>query len=877
MIRDCGIWLFILAASVTAQTTTGSRNKTLLDQGWALQSSAEVKGGGAVISTTGFRPEKWYPATVPSTVVGTLVTDKVYPDPFFGMNLRSIPGTSYAIGTNFTNLEMPQDSPFRVSWWYRKEFVPPAGENVFLHFDGINFRANIWVNGKRIADSKQVAGAYRMYEFDITPLVVRGKPNVLAVEVFPPTPRDLAITWVDWNPMPPDKNMGIWRDAYLTSTSGPVALRYPQIITKVDVPSLATARLTVSGELRNPGKTAVRAALAGRIGQILFSQDVELAAGETKLVTFTPDKFPQLVIAKPRLWWPVQLGAQNLYDLSLEARVAGRASDQESLRFGIREVTSELTPEKYRVFRVNGQRVLIRGGGWAPDLFLRPSAERELAEIRYVKDMNLNTIRFEAKTESRRFLEACDREGILVMARWCCCDHWERWKQWDGEDQEIAVASLRDQIRRLRNHPSLLVWLNGSDNPPPADVERKYLEVLKNLNWPNPSISSATAAPTEVSERSGVRMTGPYDYVPPSYWYVDTKRGGAYSFNTETSSGPAIPPVESLRKMLPPDHLWPIDQYWEYHAGGGVFKNIRLFTEALTARYGKPAKLEDFVWKAQLMAYEGQRAMFEAYARNKYHSTGVIQWMMNNAWPSLIWHLYDYYLRPAAGYFGTKKACEPLHVQYSYDDRSVVVINSQAREFKGLRASATVYNLDMTEKFSQKASVDAGPDSSNRILTIPEIKDLSTTYFVRLGLEDSAGKLVSSNFYWLSTRSEVLDDAKGQWYYTPVKQFADFTAMNSMPQVELKVSASASAAGKEQVARVTMENPSKNLAFFVRLKVTNGAGGEEFLPVIWQDNYLALMPGERREVTATYQAGSAKPAVEVDGWNITPRSYAVKF
>jgi exo-1,4-beta-D-glucosaminidase len=871
MLRNCGIWLFILAVSATAQTTTGARNKTLLDQGWALQSSAEVKGGGEVISTTGFRPEKWYPATVPSTVVGTLVTNKVYPEPFFGMNLRSIPGTAYAIGTNFSNSEMPQDSPFRVSWWYRKEFVPPAGENVFLHFNGINFRANIWVNGKRIADSRQVAGAYRMYEFDVTPLVVRGKPNVLAVEVFPPTPRDLAITWVDWNPMPPDKNMGIWRDAYLTTTIGAVALRYPQIVTNVDMPSLATARLAVSAELRNLSKVSVKATLAGRIEQIRFSQDVELAAGETKVVTFTPDKYPQLVIAKPRLWWPVQLGAQNLHDLSLEARVAGRASDQESLRFGIREVTSELSPEKYRIFKVNGRRVLIRGGGWAPDMLLRPSAERELAEIRYVKDMNLNAIRFEGKTESSRFLEACDREGILVMAGWCCCDHWERWKQWDGEDQEIAVTSLRDQIRRLRNHPSLFVWLNGSDNPPLPDVERKYVVTLTALNWPNPVLSSATATPTEVTGVTGIRMTGPYDYVPPSYWYVDTKRGGAYSFNTETSPGPAVPPVESLRRMLPADHLWPIDEYWEYHAGGNVFKNIRLFSEALTARHGKPTKLEDFVWKAQLMAYEGQRAMFEAYARNKYQSTGVIQWMMNNAWPSLIWHLYDYYLRPAAGYFGTKKACEPLHVQYSYDDRSVVVINSQAREFKGLRASATVYNLDLTEKFRQQATVDAGPDSSNRVLTIPEIKDLSTTYFVRLELKDSAGKLVSSNFYWLSTRPEVLDDAKGQWYYTPVKQFADFTAMNSMPKVELKVSA----AQDGRAVRVAIENPSRSLAFFVRLKVTDGPGGEEFLPVIWQDNYISLLPGERREVTAAYQRGS-KPTVEVDGWNIAPRSYPVK-
>ena len=871
-------YVLILAGAVSAQTAVNPRNTLLLDQGWALQSSANVTGGGEVISKPGFRADKWYPATVPSTVVGVLVADKVYPDPFYSMNLRSIPGTAYKIGTNFSNSAMPEDSPFRVSWWYRKELVLPAGlgENVFLNFDGINFRANIWVNGRRIADSKQVAGAYRTYDFDITSLVKRGKPAAIAVEVFPPGPGDLAITWVDWNPMPPDKNMGIWRDAFITSTSGAVALRYPQVITKVDMPALDRARLTVSAELRNLSRVGVRAELSGTIEKVRFTQAVELAPGETKTATFTPEKFPQLVFTKPRLWWPVQMGAQNLYDLSLEVRLAGRASDGESVRFGIREVTSEMTPENHRVFKVNGRRVLIRGGGWAPDMLLRPSAERELAEIRYVKDMNLNTIRFEAKTESRRFLQVCDREGILVMAGWCCCDHWERWKQWDDEDRQIAVESQRDQIRRLRNHPSLLVWLNASDGPPPADVERRYVEVLKALNWPNPYLSSATATPTEVTGPTGVRMTGPYDWVPPSYWYVDTKRGGAYSFNTETGPGPAIPPVESLRRFLPPDHLWPIDDYWNYHAGGSTFSTIKLFTGSLSARLGAPSKLEEFVWKAQLMAYEGQRAMFEAYGRNKYGSTGVIQWMMNNAWPSLIWHLYDYYLRPAAGYFGTKKACEPLHIQYSYDDRSVVVVNGYQREFKGLRASAVVYNLDMAEKFSQRVSVDALADSTNRVLTVPEIKGLTPAYFVRLLLQDSAGKEVSSNLYWLSAKPEVLNHAKGQWYYTPVESFADLTALNGMPAVDLKVSATAGAAGKEQVARVTLENPTKNLAFFIRLRVTNGPGGEEFLPVIWQDNYLALLPGERRDVSATYQGGGARQAIEVDGWNITPRSHALK-
>ena len=271
-----------------------------------------------------------------------------------------------------------------------------------------------------------------------------------------------------------------------------------------------------------------------------------------------------------------------------------------------------------------------------------------MAEVRYVKEMNLNTIRFEGKIETDRFLDLCDREGILLIAGWCCCEHWERWKKWKEEDHRIAADSLRDQIRRIRNHPSMLTWWNGSDGPPPEKVEQMYIDVLKAGNWPNPYQSSATARTTTLTGATGLKMTGPYDYVPPSYWLTDTKHGGAYGFNTETSPGPAVPPVESLRRMIPQDHLWPIDEVWNFHAGGSRFMNIKVFTDALNARLGTATGVEDYARKSQLMAYEGQRAMFEAYARNKYASTGVIQWMMNNAWPSMIWHLYDYFLAPAA-------------------------------------------------------------------------------------------------------------------------------------------------------------------------------------------------------------------------------------
>ena len=836
---------------LTAQAE--STEKVLLSDGWAIKSAAEVEEDGATISTTAFTPENWLPATVPSTVVGTLVNDKVYPDPFFGMNLKDL-------STN-TALKGP--------WWYRKEFkvgFPDDGQ-VWLNFDGINYRADIWVNGQKIADTNQVVGAYRTYQFNIAPAIQRGKPNVVAVELFPADKNSLGINWVDWNPTPPDKNMGLWRDVYIT-TAGEVSLHNAHLITKLNPPSLDKARVTVSVDVQNTDFRYVNAMLKGTFGPLQFNRALVLAPFELKHI-----EFPKLILDKPRLWWPVNMGPQNLYDLDLWVTVNGVTSDEDRMRLGIREATSELNDKGARVFKINGKPILVRGGGWAPDMFLRPSAEREIQELQYVKDMNLNAIRFEGKTESDRFLELCDREGILVIAGWCCCDFWEHWSDWKDSDYAIATDSLSDQIRRLRNHPCMLTYWYGSDNPPNERAESNYLAVLKELDWPNSAQSSASAHKPAISEPTGMKMSGPYDYVPPMYWYTDKQAGAAFGFNTETSPGPAIPPVDSLRRMLPAKHLWPIDEYWNFHAGGGSFKTVNIFTEALNKRFGPATGVEDYAKKAQVMTYDGERAMFEAYGRNKYTSTGVIQWMMNNAWPSMIWHLYDYYLRPGGGYFGTKKACEPLHIQYSYDDRSVAVVNGFYQDFKGLTATANIYNLDMTQAFSAQTNLDILSDGVKRLFTLPQSTNLSPVYFVKLKLEDSTGKLVSENFYWLSTQGDTLDKPRegSDWYYTPTKQFADFTALNKLPPVKLDVVTKSGRNGKMRTTHVTVKNPTKTLAFFVHLKV-NDKTGNEILPVIWQENYFSLLPGEEREISATYAnlQQNRDPFVQVDGWNVVP-------
>ncbi len=882
----------LMASTIAlANSPEKSGSILLLREGWSIQSSTNVRETGNAISTPGFKPRDWYPATLPSTVLSTLVKNRVYPDPYIGMNLRSIPGTSYPIFSDFMELMMPPGSPFLHSWWFRTDFQLPAdyrGQTLWLNFDGINYRANVWMNGREIASADKVVGTWRLFSLDVSAIARPGETNSLAVEILPPQPQDLAITLVDWAPMPPDKEMGIWRDVHIDAT-GPVALRFPAVLTKLNLPSTDLAELTVRVDLQNSSDHVIEGTLKGRIENIDFSQSVHLGPSETKVIRFTPENFSQLKIKNPLLWWPAQVGPQNLYPLELQFETGGKISDSSQIQFGVRQITSEIDDKGHRIYRINGRSILIRGAGYSFDLLLRSSPERQLAELNYVRDLNLNAIRLEGKLENDHFLELCDRMGILIMAGWCCCDQWEKWGDWDTENELVARASLRDQILRLERHPAVFTWLNGSDFPPPPKVENVYLQILKDADWPNPTVSSASGRSTLVGQ-SGVKMTGPYEYVAPAFWYLDTKYGGAFGFNTETSPGPAIPPIESLRLMLPEDHLWPLNSVWDYHAGG-MSDTLGVFTEALNKRYGPSNSAEEFSRKAQMQAYEGHRAMMEAYGRNKYNSTGVIQWMLNNAWPSMIWHLYDWYLRPGGSYFGVKRACEPLHVQYSYDDRSIVVVNSYYKNFPGLKVVAKVYNLDMTEKFSREVTLDVVSDSSVRAFVLPELDGLSTTYFVSLRIE-SSGELMSTNFYWLSTKKETLDwersdrDDSGQYAistWTPTKAFADFTTLNTLPEVDLAVTAKSVRGPVEGSTSVTLHNPSRTLAFGIRLKVMRPPSShvsryvlkdDEVLPILWQDNYFSLLPGETRQISGRYRSedlGESSPVIEVQGWNVNTK------
>jgi exo-1,4-beta-D-glucosaminidase len=867
-----------LVMPVFAQKPAGAasavRSLDLL-RGWQIQSLCEAKADGGTVSQVGFATAGWHTSTVPNTVVGTLVDDKTYPDPMVGTNLKNLPGMNYSNATFFALQDMPEGSPFKCSWWWRNEFAVPAAfakKNIAIHFPGINYRANVWFNGTKIGDAADIAGTYRIFDFDLTKLAKPGAKNAIALEIFAPAKEDLGITWVDWNPTPADKDLGIWKEVLLTAT-GPVAIRNPFVKSQLNG-DFTAADLTISADLRNDSSSAVKGVLHAEVDGKAMRQAVELAAGETKTVRFEATQFAGLKFSSPKLWWPHTIGTPNLYKAKLRFEVGGEISDLATITFGIRQVTSELTEKGSRLFKINGKRILIRGAAWAPDMFLRPMPKRLDADLRYVKDMGLNTIRLEGRIDRDEFFNKTDEMGILVMPGWTCCDAWEQWDKWTADTRKIAAASMADQARRLRNHASVFVWLYGSDGPPPADVEKMYLSILTDAEWPNPSVSSASETPTTITGKSGVKMTGPYEYVPPVYWLADTQAGGAYGYNTETSPGPAIPTLESVKRFIPQEHLWPMDDVWNYHAGGERFTTVNVFTDGLSRRYGTATSLEDYERKAQAAAYDGERAMFEAYGRNKYVSTGVIQWMLNNAWPSLIWHLYDYYLVPGGGYFGTKKAMEPLHVQYGYDDQSVAVVNDTYQEQKGMKVRARTYSIDAKLLADLEVSVDVPSDGVVKAFDLAKPEGLTMTYFVRLDLRDARGKIVSDNFYWLSQKADTLDWAhKQDTVYTPQAEFGDLTGLSSLPQIKLQTSAviDQTQGAPTGRAHVRVKNPSSSVAFQIRLRLATRKGDLDVVPVFWEDNYFPLLPGEERMVSVNYDTAELHgqhPIIQVGGFNV---------
>ena len=844
-----------------------------LRTGWKLQSGCVVKSSGDRISLPDFRTVDWIDAAVPGTVLGSQVAAGIFPNPFFGMNLRKIPGMDYPVGKIFGYRPMSEKSPYRCSWWYRTELSTAGapGRTTWLHFDGINYRANLWLNGKQAAGSDAVAGAFRSYDFDISAYLAGGHKNVLAVEVFAQTEHDLGIDFLDWNPAPADKSLGLWRGVSLAFT-GPVTIRNPTVSTHFLNDDLTEAELRIVADVANHAAHPVKATVTAAAGLIHVQQQITLAAKEMRVVAFDAADFKQLRVKNPAVWWPYQYGEPHLERLTVAVDTDGVASDARSIRFGIREAQARLNEKGFLQFRINRRDILIRGGGWDPDLFYREPQERLRQELAYVKHMHLNAIRLEGKLGSDELFDLADEMGILIMPGWQCCDFWQHWEKWTAKDHEIANASLSSQISRLRSHPSVFVWLNGSDEIPPPQVEKDYLAVLKERDWPNPIMNSAADRTSIVTGPSGVKMTGPYDYVPPEYWYLDKdKLGGAFSFNTETSPGAAVPAMASIRRTLPRKSWWPIDEEWVYHAASGKFAQYTNFGSAMAATYGAATSFENYTRKAQLMAYDGERAMFEAYGANKYRSTGVIQWMLNNAWPSFYWHLYDYYLVPGGGYFGARKANEPLHVQYRFDDRNIVVVNSTLAAYRGLRVYGKVVDLAGKERFADELSLNIAADGVTTAFAVPSQR---ATTFLQLELRDSQGRMVSENFYWVPAKLAELDWAKTTYVNTPAISYADMRDLVTLRQTS--VQCSVRRGNEPGETTIDLRNSKNAVAFFLHLRAVKAGTDEEIVPIFWEDNFISLLPGDTRAVTVRGLAGVKEEVeIKIDGWNVEPRSFRV--
>ncbi|MBI1894073.1 MAG: glycoside hydrolase family 2 [Candidatus Rokubacteria bacterium] len=837
-----------------------------LKDGWLIQSSRTVTDEGGRISTVNYAPSNWYPTAVPSTVLAALVENRVYRDIFFSRNFEKIP-----------------TEPFEVPWWYRTTFdLPQTGPEqiVRLRFDGINFRAEVWVNGVKIAASDTAAGAFRRFAFDIT-RVVRPGTNGLAVQVTAPKPGEPTLGFVDWNPPSPDRQMGLWRNVTVEVT-GPVTVEEPFIQTQVDTVTLDRAEITISAVVQNHTPHPVSGILKGAIGAITFQAPIQLAARGVAPVTFTPQEFLQLRLDHPRLWWTHDLGQPNLYTLDLAFIADGRVSDQRSIQFGIRTVSEYINDQGFRGYMLNGKKVLVKGGGWTDPLLLNATSEYERAQIEYVRHMNLNAVRMEGFWgRGQHLYDLCDELGVLIMAGWSA--QWE-WDEVFGaptddfggirtpEQMELVAESWKDQIVWLRNHPSIFLWVYASDKLPRPALEQRYLAILRRYDPTRPYLAAAKEQTSALSGPTSVKMRGPYDYVPPNYWYLDTRAGGAFGFNTESSPGPAIPVLESLRQMIPVESLWPINDIWLYHAARGPFHNLTRYNQAMERRLGKPQDLQDYLRKAQYLNYEGMRAMFEAFSANRYRSTGIIQWMLNAAWPKLWWQLFDYSLSPTGAFYGARKANSPLHIAYNYGRHGIDVINQTVTDAKSLSAVVSVYDADLTPRLVKTIPLPVLPaNQASQVFRLPENLELSKTYFLDVRLRDERDAVISANFYVLSTQQDVLDVEHSTWYVTPQSQYADLTRLNDLPKVKLTVGQDVKQAGNRTLIHVTLKNPSEKLAFMVHLDLRGETGNRAVLPVCWDDNYVTLLPGEERVIHGycyTRDLQGENPKVVITGWNV---------
>lgn len=858
------------AASCAAASDATGHCCRCQDADFALRDGWTIRPDGS--STT-------YSASVPSTILGTLCSHGLYADAF--------------VGTNYHKVINRED--FATPWWYETKFDLPAlkpGQRATLEFDGISYRADVFLNGQQIACKDQMEGPYRRFSYDVTNLLTQ--KNYLSVKLYRAKPGEFNIGFVDWNPRAADESMGLFREVWLRYSDA-VSVRNTAVKSKLTLGKRTKADLSVETTLKNASNQAVTGLLSLQMEGKTYAQELTLEAGEERVVSIDSKQAKMLALKNPRLWWSHDLGKPELYNMTVAFEAGGKVSDSQDVRFGVRQIESYFTPEGHRGFILNGKKVLVKGAGWTDEIFLRNPSWRNKLELQYVVDMNLNAVRFENFWgDSQNLYDLCDELGLLALAGWSC--FWE-WEVYSGvphdqygcikeeDDMDLIAASLKDQVLWLRNHPSIIAWYVGSDDLPRPELEKRYLEVLPKYD-DRPYLAAAKGLVSEVTGPTGMKMVGPYDYEGPEYWYNPVAPGGAFGFNTETGIGAQMPVRESIEKMIPATKLWPLGPEYDFHcttAGEGM-NSLTVLKEVADSKYGPSNNLDEFLLRAHHIDYDGTRAMFEAFRVNTPRTTGVIQWMLNSAWPSLYWQLYDYFLQPTAGYYSVKKACEPQQLVYNYYDKAIYAVNNEAEPCR-LVAEARIYSVDGSLVYSSKQKVSLPAGASVKALDIPAAKELS---FLFLTLTTKGGKELATNYYLLSAQDDVHNYKAYNWIRTPLSQYANFTGLSELETANVEASVVKTEGGLE----VQLQNKSNVVAFFVRLAVKDAAG-ELVTPAFWSENFINLQPGESRVVACGFGAAggsctggrcSGAPCegeslatkaleggrVEISGWNVAP-------
>jgi Exo-beta-D-glucosaminidase Ig-fold domain/Glycosyl hydrolases family 2/Glycosyl hydrolases family 2, sugar binding domain len=855
-----GLSVAILEAqvSVRAEETAlsgGDSAISLSGGNWKLQDATLVDATPEKISQADFDDNHWMPAVVPGTVLTSYLAAGAIPNPWYGDQMSGISDPFFS-----TN-----------DFWYRCHFTIPAddaGKRIWLNFDGINWKADIFLNGKAIGN---IDGAFIRGCFDITSTATPGTANTLAVlihHVAHPEPGPKKVihkklgsrttngdllgydspTFVasagwNWLPIIPGREIGIWNDVRV-ETTGNVKLVDPWVITDLPLPKTDHADLTVKTELRNYTGQPEHGELIGQIGNLTFRQKETLEPEQTTSVILDKFNCPQLSIPNPRLWWPNGYGNQPLYTLKLRFESDGKISDSKSVQFGIRQLSYVITnaidsTNPMLTLYVNGRRILIRGGNWGmDDGMLTCDASGYDLRVRLHHDANLNMIRnWVGMTAKDAFYDACDRYGILIWD-----DFWLA-NPVDGPDptdHKMFIANMRDKILRVRSHPSLALYCGRNEGIPPKELDVAMRSATSELDGTRFYIPHSAAG--------AVTGYGPYDDHNPEWYFKN--RGKA--LHSELGIV-AVPSVESMRAMMPATNLWPINDLWAVHD----YQSPRSesYTKRIIQRYGAPTGIDDYCRKAQMVNMETAKAMFECLRANR--GSGELIWMTQSAWPALICQLYDYYFEPTAAYFGAKEGAKPLHIFWDSNADIIKAANDTLNNETDLIAEARAYDLDGKEMWHKSTPLDLPSASVKSCFAIQRPADPAAVFFIKLNLRRGK-KILDDNEYWSSSKN------------------GSCTNLDQLPRVTLRVTVSKSKGnGDTRTRRLTVHisNPTPHVALMIRLKLTRAESGERVLPIFYGDNYFSLFPGESRTVSIQFAAADLAgepPKLVVEGWNITP-------